>query len=79
MFLIIWDGGELVIVGCHGLSKVWYGGEGCGLHGLLLVLLESAKYQFLGVESLGQPVPPCVQYGTTCLLIRDASRSVRFG
>jgi hypothetical protein len=33
-----------------GLSKEWYGGEGCDLHGLCLVLLESAKARFLGVD-----------------------------
>ena len=64
------------MVRCHGLSKVWYGGEGCDLHGLWLVLLESAKDRFLGVDPLGQHVPPRVWYGTACLLIRDASGSV---
>jgi hypothetical protein len=41
---------ELVIVECRGLSKVWYGGEGCGLDGLWLILLKSAKNQFLVVD-----------------------------
>jgi hypothetical protein len=50
---------------------VWNGGEGCGLHSLWLVLLESAKDQFLGVDLLGQHVPPCVRYETGCLLIRN--------
>jgi hypothetical protein len=40
----------LVIVECRGLSKVWYGGEGCGLDGLWLILLKSAKNQFLVVD-----------------------------
>jgi hypothetical protein len=59
-------------VRCCGLSKVWNGGEGCDLHGLWFVLLESAKDQFLGVHPPGQYVPPRVWYGTACLLIRDA-------
>jgi hypothetical protein len=54
----------LVIVRCCGLSKIWYGGEGCDLHGLWLVLLESVKDLFLGVDHSGQTVPPCVWYGT---------------
>jgi hypothetical protein len=40
------------------------------------VMLESAKDRILGVDTPGQQVLPCVQYGTTCLLIRDAVRSV---
>jgi hypothetical protein len=65
----------LVIVRCHGLSKVWYSGEGCDLYGLWLVLLQSAKDLLLGVDPLGH-VPPCVWYGTTCLLIRNTSGRV---
>jgi hypothetical protein len=34
-------------------------------------LLESAKHRFLGINIPGQHVPPCVKYGTTCLLIRE--------
>jgi hypothetical protein len=34
-----------------------------------VVLLKSAKDQFLGAEPPGQHVPPHVQYGTTCSLI----------
>jgi hypothetical protein len=30
----------------------------------------------MGVYTPGQHVPPCVRYGTTCLLIRDAVGSV---
>jgi hypothetical protein len=40
------------------------------------VMLESAKDQVIGVDTPGQQVLPCVQYGTTCLLIRDAVGSV---
>jgi hypothetical protein len=34
-------------------------------------LLDSARDRFLGVDPLGQHVPPRVWYGTTCLLIRE--------
>jgi hypothetical protein len=47
---------------------VWNSGEGCDLHGLWLVMLESAY--------IVQEVPPRVRYGTSCLLIRDAVGSV---
>jgi hypothetical protein len=40
------------------------------------VMLESAKDQVIGVDTPGQQVPPRVWYGMTCLLIRDAVRSV---
>ncbi len=36
------------------------------------VMLESAKDRILGVDTLGQHVPPCVRYGTACLLIMNA-------
>jgi hypothetical protein len=36
------------------------------------VVLESAKDQILGVDTLGQHVPPRVWYKMTCLLIRTA-------
>jgi hypothetical protein len=39
---------------------------------LWLVMLESAKDRVLGVDTPGQQVPPRVQYGMACLLIRDA-------
>jgi hypothetical protein len=39
-------------------------------------MLESAKDQILGVDPLGQHVPPCVRYGMACLLIRYATGSV---
>jgi hypothetical protein len=41
-----------------------------------LVMLKSAKDRVIGVDTPGQQVPPCVQYGTACLLIRDAVGSV---
>jgi hypothetical protein len=41
-----------------------------------LVMLESAKDRVIGVDTPGKQVPPRVRYGTTCLLIRDAVRSV---
>jgi hypothetical protein len=58
------------------LSKIWNGGEGCNLHGLWLVMLESAKDRVLVVDTPGQQVPPRVRYGMACLLIMDAVRSV---
>jgi hypothetical protein len=41
-----------------------------------IVTLESVKDRVLGVDTLGQQVPPRVRYGTTCLLIRDVVGSV---
>jgi hypothetical protein len=55
---------------------VWNGGEGCDLHGLWLVMLKSAKDRVLGVDTLGQQVPPRARYGTACLIISDAVGSV---
>jgi hypothetical protein len=40
------------------------------------VMVESAKDRILGVDTSGQQMPPCVRYGTTCLLIRDVVGSV---
>jgi hypothetical protein len=37
-----------------------------------LVMLKSAKDRILGVDTVGQHVPPHVRYGTACLLIRYA-------
>jgi hypothetical protein len=37
-----------------------------------LVMLESTKDRILGVDTPGQHVPPRVQYGTACLVIRYA-------
>jgi hypothetical protein len=55
---------------------VWNDGVGCDIHGLWLVMLESAKDRVLGVDTPGQQVSPRVQYGTACLIIRDAVGSV---
>jgi hypothetical protein len=43
---------------------------------MLFVMLKSAKGRVIGVDTPGQQVPPCVRYGTTCLLIRDVVGSV---
>jgi hypothetical protein len=43
-----------------------------------IVMLESAKDRILGVDTLGQQVPPRVRYGIVYLLIRDAVESVPF-
>jgi hypothetical protein len=40
------------------------------------VMLESAKYRIIGVDTPGQQVPQHVWYSTTCLLIRDVVGSV---
>jgi hypothetical protein len=40
------------------------------------VMLESAKDRVIGVDTLGQQVPPRVRYGMACLLIRDVVESV---
>jgi hypothetical protein len=68
---------------CCGLSKVRMV-EMVGFHQVMwFVMLESAKDRILGVDTPGQPMPPRVQYGTTCLLIRIAlgcvSCSVEWG
>jgi hypothetical protein len=41
-----------------------------------LVMLKSAEYRILGVDTLGQQVPPRVRYETVCLLIIDVVGSV---
>jgi hypothetical protein len=47
--------------------------EMVGFHQVLwLIMLESAKDQILGVDTPGQQVPPRIQYGMSCLLIRYA-------
>jgi hypothetical protein len=43
---------------------------------MLFVMLESAKYRILRVDTPGQHVSPRVRYGTTCLLIRGDVGSV---
>jgi hypothetical protein len=51
--------------------------ETVGIHQVMwLVMLESAKDQVIGVDTLGQQVLPRVRYGTACSLIRDAVGSV---
>jgi hypothetical protein len=40
------------------------------------VMLESTKDRVIGVDTPGQQVLPCVQYGMDCLLIRDDVGSV---
>jgi hypothetical protein len=68
---------------CCGLSKVETV-ETIGFRQVMwLIMLESAKDRILGVDTPGQHVPPRVQYGMTCLLIRYVigcvSRSVEWG
>jgi hypothetical protein len=65
-------------VRCCDLSKVLNGGECCDLHGLWLVLLESANNRFLGVDPTKQHVSPRVRYKMTYLLIRDVVDSVPY-
>jgi hypothetical protein len=40
------------------------------------LVLESTKDRILEVGTPGQHVPPCVQYGMACLLIRNTIGSV---
>jgi hypothetical protein len=42
------------------------------------VMLEFNKDRVIGVDNPGQQVPQRVQYGMTCLLIRDAIRRVPY-
>jgi hypothetical protein len=42
------------------------------------VMLESTKDRIIGVDTPGQQVPSRVRYGTPCLLIRDAVKSVPY-
>jgi hypothetical protein len=39
-------------------------------------MIKSAKDRVIGVDTLGQQVPPCVRYETACLQIRDVVGSV---
>jgi hypothetical protein len=51
---------------CCGLSKVGMV-EAVGFCQVMwLVMLESAKDRILGVDTLGQHVPPRVRYGLAC-------------
>jgi hypothetical protein len=43
---------------------------------MCFVMLESAKYPIIGVDTPRQLVPPRVWYESTCLLIMDAVGSV---
>jgi hypothetical protein len=53
--------------------------ETVGIHRVIwFVMLESAMDQVIGVDTPGQQLPPRVQYGTACLLIRDAVGSVTY-
>jgi hypothetical protein len=68
---------------CCGLSKDGMV-EMVGIHLVKwFIILKSAKDWILGVDTPGQHVPPRVQYGTTCLLIRNTigcvSYSVEWG
>jgi hypothetical protein len=42
------------------------------------MVFESAKNRILGVDPLGQYVPPRVRYGVVCLLIRNTIGCVSF-
>jgi hypothetical protein len=58
--------------------------ETVGFHQVMwLVMLKSARDRILGVDTPGQYVAPCVQYGMACLLIRNTigcvSCSVEWG
>jgi hypothetical protein len=57
---------------CYDLSKVGMVETVEFRQVMWLVRLESANDRILGVDTLGQQVPPRVQYGMTCLLIRYA-------
>jgi hypothetical protein len=51
--------------------------ETVGIHQVMwFFMLESTKDRVRGVDTPGQPVPPCVRYGMACLLIKDAMGSV---
>jgi hypothetical protein len=39
-------------------------------------VLKCTKDQILVIDTPGQHVPPCVRYGTACLLIRNGTGSV---
>jgi hypothetical protein len=51
--------------------------ETVGIHQVMwFVMLESAKDRVIGVDTPEQQVSPRVRFGTACLLIRDAVKSV---
>jgi hypothetical protein len=62
--------GLAIVHRCQGLSKVICSGGGLVLHSVWQVL-ELVKHLFLGVDPLGQHVPPRVRYETGFLLIRE--------
>jgi hypothetical protein len=68
---------------CCDLSKVGMVATAGFRQLMWLVMFESAKDWILGVDTVGQHVPPHVLYGMTCLLIRYAigcvSCSVEWG
>jgi hypothetical protein len=68
---------------CCGLSKVGTVETVGFCQVMWFVMLEYAKDQIIGAYTLGQYVPPRVQYGTTCLLMRHVigcvSCSVEWG
>jgi hypothetical protein len=57
---------------------LWFGMvETVGIRQVMwFVMLKYAKDRVIGVDSTGQQVPPRVQYGMSCLLIRDDVGSV---
>jgi hypothetical protein len=58
---------------------LWFeqGLECCRIRQMMwFVMLKSDKDRVIGVDTPGQQVPPRVQYGTACLLIRDVVGSV---
>jgi hypothetical protein len=64
---------EVTVVRINVVVWAWVGMvETVGIRQVMwFVMLQSTKDRVLGVHTPGQPVPPCVWYGTTCLLIRD--------
>jgi hypothetical protein len=53
--------------------------ETIGIHQVMwFVMLKFAKDRVIGVDTMGQQVPPHVRYGMTCLLIRDVVGSVPY-
>jgi hypothetical protein len=51
--------------------------ETVGIHQVMwFVMLKSTKNRVIGVDTIGQQVPPHIRYGMACPLIRDAVESV---
>jgi hypothetical protein len=63
---------EVTVVRIDAVIWAWFGMvETVGFCQVMwFVKLESTKDWVLGVDTLGQQVPPHIWYGTTCLLIR---------